>query len=827
MAHSRRKVTKVVAKCAEQPRSAKVKAAAPVQPVAAMRETLLLDFGWAFHLGHASDPAADFDFGANQRTFAKAGSGIASCAEPDFSDSNWAAVNLPHDWAIELPFVPPDNFPTEEVQRAARAAHGFRPLGRDYPSTSIGWYRKCFAIQQSDLGRRLSLTFDGVFRSATVIFNGYVVATSSSGYRPFDVDITDFVNYGGNNVLVVRVDASLGEGWFYEGAGIYRHVWLVKQDALHVALWGTFVRSTISGKSAMLAIATDLVNDGPARNCRIVSALFAPNGRRVATVKTPDLKLGAGKKRTIKQTATLASPNLWSPENPALYHLLTQVVEKGKVVDDTVTPFGVRSFRFDAAKGLLLNGKPVKLKGTCNHQDHAGVGIALPDALHDWRIAKLKDVGCNAYRAAHNPPAPELLDTCDRLGMLVIDETRRMSSDAESMADLEAMIRRDRNHPSIILWSIGNEEPQQPSLRGARIAATMKRLCHELDPTRPVNAAIENPDAWGGGIGPVLDVIGINYHTDMIPGFLATSPKSIVINTETSATTATRGHYNSDTASGYSVAYDSDAASWATTDEAWMRVVMPDQRIAGGFIWSGFDYRGEPFPFSAWPNVSCQFGILDTCGFWKDSAWYYKAWWGTEPVMHLFPHWNWTPGEKVSVWCHTNLDAIELVLNGQSLGVRKVEPYCHVEWDVNYAPGTLEARGTKDGKVVLTTKCETAGAPAQIVLTTNRSSLVADGEDIAVVAVEIADAAGRLVPAASNIVAFAISGGALIGVGNGDPRSHEPDKAAQRSAFNGRCSAIVQVLKSPGEIRIEARSPGLKSAVLTLQANPGRLRPAV
>jgi beta-galactosidase len=798
-----------------------------MKPETLVREKLLLDFGWKFHLGHASDPASDFDFGANQRTYAKAGYGIASCAEPDFKDDDWTAINLPHDWAVDLPFVPPVDFPTEEVQRAARAAHGFRPLGREYPETSIGWYRKSFDVAATDVGRRLALEFDGVFRAATIIFNGYIVATSGSGYRAFRVDITDFVNYGRKNVLVVRVDASLGEGWFYEGAGIYRHVWLVKQDALHVAQWGTFVRSSVSGKAAKLAIATDLVNDGSARIFQIVSTLFGPDGRVTAVVKTPKQNLGARKKRTVKQTASLVSPVLWSPESPALYHLVTQVVVRGGVVDDAVTSFGVRSVRFNPAKGFILNGKPVKLKGTCNHQDHAGVGAALPDALQDWRISKLKDVGCNAYRSAHNPPAPELLDACDRLGMLVIDETRRMSSDRESMADLEAMIRRDRNHPSIILWSIGNEEPHQSTTRGARIAAVMKRRCKELDPTRPVNAAIENPTAWSGGIGPVLDVIGVNYHTSMIPDFLEKSPKSIMINTESAAATTTRGIYTQDRESGYSVAYDTEAASWATSAEAWMKVAMPDPRIAGGFIWSGFDYRGEPFPFSAWPNVSCQFGILDTCGFWKDTAWYYKAWWSTEPVLHLFPHWNWTLGEKINVWCHSNLDAIELYLNDQPLGTRKIEPYGHAEWDVVFVPGTLEARGYKDGKLKLTAKRETVGSPAQILLKTDRAALAADGEDVAVVAVEIADSEGRLVPTANDLVSFEVSGGALIGVGNGDPRSHEPDKTAQRSAFNGLCSAIVQAFKTPGTIRIEASAPGLKSAVLLLTAKPGKLRPAV
>jgi beta-galactosidase len=796
------------------------------RPEATVREKLLLDFGWKFHLGHACDPTWDFGFGANQRTFAKAGYGLTTCAEPDFKDDDWTTINLPHDWAVDLPFVPSTKSykPDEEDPRAA---HGFKPVGREYPQTSIGWYRKSFELPASDLGRRIALEFDGVFRAATVIFNGYIVATSGSGYRSFRVDVTDFANYGGKNVLVVRVDASLGEGWFYEGAGIYRHVWLTKQDPLHIAQWGTWVKPSVSGETATLAIATDIVNEGPAGPVAVDATVFDPSGTIVAVTSTSGLTMGAGERRTVYQTVTVHGAKLWSPEMPHLYHLVSRVYRKNKVVDDAVTPFGVRTAKFDPAKGFLLNGKPVKLKGTCNHQDHAGIGAALPDALQDWRIAKLKEFGCNAYRTSHNPPTPELLDACDRLGMLVIDETRRMSSDEESLADLEAMIRRDRNHPSIILWSIGNEEPQQPTERGARIARVMKRRCNELDPTRLITAAVDNPDAWGKGIGPVLDVIGANYRTPKIPGFLASSPKSIVIGTETGSTVSTRGVYVRDKASGYCVAYDTEAPWWASTAEAWMKVAMPDARIAGGFVWTGFDYRGEPTPFNVWPNVASQFGILDTCGFWKDNAWYYKAWWGSEPVLHLFPHWNWTAGEKVNVWVHSNLDTIELFLNGASLGTRKMEPYGHVEWDVTFAPGTLEARGYKDGKLVLTDKRETVGAPAQILLKTDRASLAANGEDAAVVAVEIADADGRLVPTAGNLVSFKVTGGTLLGVGNGDPRSHESDKAPQRTAFNGLCAAIVQAAKSAGDLRIEATSPGLKPATLVLSMTPAKLRPAI
>ncbi len=793
-----------------------------------VRERLLLDFGWRFHLGHACDPAKDFGFGLEQNTFAKAGKGVALAADADFDDKDWQNVNLPHDWAVELPFVPSANPPAADED--PRAAHGFKPLGREYPETSIGWYRRVFDLPASDFGRRLSLEFDGVFRDCIVMFNGYIVGGNPSGYAPFRVDVSDFVNYGGKNVLTVRVDATLGEGWFYEGAGIYRHVWLVKTDPLHVPQWGTWVKTTLQGNSASLSIATELVNESLAvRTCRVVSTVFDPQGRAVATLETPQLTMGTHEKRTLVQHAVLGKPALWSVETPLLYRVLTEVQAGGKVVDDAVTAFGIRTSHFDPEKGFFLNGKSVKLNGTCNHQDHAGVGAALPDRLQYWRIERLKEMGCNAYRTSHNPPTPELLDACDRLGMLVIDETRRMSSDEECISDLTRMIRRDRNHPCVIAWSIGNEEQQQQGTeRGARIAFSMRRLCNELDPTRPITAAIDNPDAWGIGITPALDVMGCNYHAAKIPDFHMRDPKMPVVSTEAGATVGTRGVYVRDAARGYCVAYDLEAPFWASTAEAWMQVAMPRAFFTGGFVWTGFDYRGEPTPFYRWPNVSSQFGIMDSCGFPKDNYFYYQAWWGKEPVLHLFPHWNWQPGQTVNVWCYSNLDSIELFLNGRSQGVRKMEPYGHVEWDVTFEPGMIEARGYKDGKLVATDKRETTGAPAQILLKPDRVVIDADGEDVTVVTVSIADAQGRIVPTAGNQVSFRVSGpGALIGVGNGDPSSHEADKASERAAFNGLASAIVQAGKQAGDIRIEAASPGLQSASVSISAKAVALRPAV
>ncbi|PYX93939.1 MAG: beta-galactosidase, partial [Acidobacteria bacterium] len=499
----------------------------------------------------------------------------------------------------------------------------------------------------------------------------------------------------------------------------------------------------------------------------------------------------------------------------------------------------IRTVLFDADKGFLLNGKPVKIKGTCNHQDHAGVGSAIPDRLQYYRIERLKEMGSNGYRTSHNPPTPELLEACDRLGMLVMDETRMMSSNPEGLSQLERLVRRDRNHPSVVIWSLGNEEREQSTERGAKLLTSMKRLVRRLDPSRPVTVAMNG--GWGKGFSGVVDVQGFNYagggggggtntgkHID---DFHQQFPKLPTIGTETASDYSTRGIYANDKGKGYVSAYDVNFPGYTLSSEGWWKVYAERPFLAGGFAWTGFDYRGEPSPY-AWPCISSHFGILDTCGFPKDNYFYYQAWWSEKPVLHLFPHWNWSgtekEGQEIEVWCHTNLETVELFLNGNGLGSKKVERNGHLEWKVKYAPGVLEARGSKNGQVVLTDKRETTGAPAKLVLRPDRSKIAADGEDLSMVAVEVVDAQGRVVPTASNLVTFNISGnGRLIGVGNGDPSCHEPDKADKRSAFNGLCMVFVQALKQPGEIRIEAASADLAGASVVIQAEEAKLRPAV
>ncbi|MFT4253092.1 MAG: beta-galactosidase GalA [Caulobacter sp.] len=806
------------------------KPAAPAKPAPVVvdlgpRERSSLDFDWKFHLGHASDPNRDFGFGANQRTYAKAGANapnwwVAAAAQKDFDDGAWTPVTLPHDWAVTLPFVNnPDYVPSGKPDdEDLRAAHGYKAIGREFPDTSVGWYRKSFTLPAEDAGKRLSIEFDGVMRDALVIINGYILEREDSGYASFRVDITDIANVGGDNLITVRVDASLGEGWFYEGAGIYRHVWLVKTAPVHVPQWGVFVKAKVDGT---LEIETDLANEGDApAEFELAHAVLDGAGKPALAVAPAAGRLPAWQRQSLSQTVTLASPVLWSLENPHLYTLVTEVKVAGAVVDRVATPFGVRSVRFDPDQGLFVNDKHVKLQGTCNHQDHAGVGAAIPDALQVWRIEQLKSMGCNAYRASHNPATPELMDACDRLGMLLIAETRRMSSDPTSLDEMERLIRRDRNHPCIILWSIGNEEPQQGTPRGAKVAKTMKRLVNRLDPTRGVTAAMDS--GFGDGITAELDVIGFNYRHEKMDDFHARFPKLPIIGSESGSTVTTRGEYLRSEAKSYVPAYDTDHPWWATTAEKWWSHAADRPWMGGGFIWTGFDYRGEPTPFNRWPSISSHFGALDTCGFPKDNYYYYRAWWRKEPLLHLFPHWNWEgqEGKPVPVWVHSNCDKVELFLNGKSQGVREVKANHHVEWTVPYAPGVIEAHGYKDGKVILRQRRETAGPAAALRLTTDRSALAADGQDVGILKVEVVDAKGRPVPKAEDLVTFSVTGpGEVVGVGNGNPTSHESDVAGARKVFNGLAQAIVRTRRGQaGEVRVLASAPGLKPASLALKA---------
>ncbi len=502
------------------------------------RERLLLDYGWRFALGNADDPDKDFGFGklsAGSGTYAKAGRAGGPTA-PRFDDSAWQKIDLPHDWAVDLPFV----------NNPLLIDHGAKPLGREYPETSIGWYRREFVLPGSDAGRRICVEFDGIFRNATVFFNGHYITENMSGYAPLNLDLTDFVNLAdkaavdraaedeariaaagadaaavariragmqkpGSNVLVVRVDATLDEGWFYEGAGIYRHAWLTKTAPVHIARWGNYVRTESGAPNhpATISLSSEVANESDAAvTARVHAAFVDAAGKTVANAVSEPASIAAGEGHDFALRATVAAAKLWSCEEPNLYRAVTSLEVTGKLTDRDETSFGIRTVKFDVDKGFFLNGKPVKIKGTCNHQDHAGVGAAIPDRIQAYRLERLKWMGSNGCRTSHNPPTPEFLDACDRMGMLVMDETRMMSSNPEGLSELERLIKRDRNHPSVVIWSLGNEEAEQGSARGAKIVATMKKLQRRLDPTRLSTAAMSG--GWGGvGISNVLDVHGM------------------------------------------------------------------------------------------------------------------------------------------------------------------------------------------------------------------------------------------------------------------------------------------------------------------------------
>jgi beta-galactosidase len=794
----------------------------------APREQFLFDFGWKFMFGHGSDPARDLGFGKSQDDFAKTGD--FKFAKVGYDDSKWCALNLPHDWAVELPFV------RDEAQQS----HGYKPLGRRYPETSVGWYRKEFDIPANDAGRRVNLEFDGAFRDVLLFVNGCFIGRNDNGYAPFCFDITDFLAVGAKNCVVARVDASYGDGWFYEGAGIYRHVWLTKTDPLHFVPWESYVRADLRADDAALSVGAIFYNWGAATEAAHTECeIFDSKGNLVGLDRgsaAMPLQIGPGGSVTYSATLSVPNPVLWWPETPTLYSAVFSLKTADVVRDAERITFGIRDARFTADHGFFLNDKPLKIQGTCNHQDHAGVGAAVPDRLQAFRIGVLQQMGSNAVRTSHNMPTPELVAACDRMGMMMMCETRQMSSSPEGLAQLETMIKRYRNSPSIILWSIGNEEwhlQNDQAEQGAKIAATMVRRCHELDPTRVVSAAVNGDNSKG--VSEALDIIGFNYNLKFPDDYHKQHPTKPVYGSETASTITQRGIYQTDRLRNTLGAYDypENHTEWSELAEEWWTFYGTREWLAGGFAWTGFDYRGEPTPYG-WPSINSNFGIVDMCGFPKDNFFYYKSWWTKQPVLHLFPHWNWEgrEGDEIPVWVHSNLDEVELLLNGKSLGRQKVPRLGHVEWKVRYEPGTITAHGWKDGKLALTEERTTTGPAVALRLTAERTEIDADGEDLVVLTVSAVDSQGRAVPTADVLVDFKVTGeGALIGVGNGDPNCQESDKEPRRSLFSGLAQVIVQATKTAGTIEIVAevnvRHVNIEPAKIAITTKQVPLRPAV
>ena len=809
---------------------------------------------------------------------------------PDYEDADWRKLNLPHDWAIEGDF---------SQDNPSGTGGGALPGG-------IGWYRKTFKIDKADEGKRIRIDFDGVYMNSTVYINGHKLGSRPYGYISFSYDLTPFVKWGMENVIAVRVDnAEQPNSRWYSGCGIYRNVWLTKLNPIHIAQWGTYVTAEdVSKNSARLMIRTTLQQEIPVpmqdsvkqangtyavfdwemiplAEVVLHSRLIDTDGNLVGEVAS-ELQIKNDSTNEVEQELVLKNPNLWSVDTPYLYKVESLLKDKntGKILDVYHTPYGIRTFRFDAQKGFVLNGKQMKINGVCMHHDLGCLGAAVNTRAIQRQLEILKEMGCNGIRCAHNPPAPELLDLCDQMGFIVMNETFDMWRKKKTRhdysryfnewheRDLTDLILRDRNHPSIFMWSIGNEVLEQwtdakadtltleeanlilnfgqsaemlakegelsvNSLLTQKLANRVKTL----DSTRLVTAGCNEPNPnnhlFRSG---ALDLIGFNYHDDWFAGVPDNFPGKPFIVAESVSALMTRGYYRmpSDSmfiwperwdktfedASFSCSSYDNCHVPWGNRHEGTLRHVKSNDFISGQFIWTGFDYIGEPTPYG-WPARSSYFGIVDLAGFPKDVYYMYQSEWRPEKtVLHLFPHWNWTPGQEIDLWAYYNkADEVELFVNGQSQGIRTKEgDDFHVMWRVKYEPGTVKAISRKKGVVVAEQEIHTAGEPAQLRLTPDRTKIQADGKDLSFVTVEVLDKEGRLCPNADNEVTFAVEGvGFIAGVDNGYPISMERFKDNHRKAFYGKCLVVIQNNGQFGNIKLTATAKGLAKATVKIK----------
>jgi beta-galactosidase len=770
-------------------------------------ERLSLDEGWLFHLGEVPVPAVRGHGASYQNGKADGAQGAAAA---DFDDSGWRRLDLPHDWAVEGPFDPAEN-----------ASQGYRARG-------IGWYRRYLKLPPSDRGRHIELQLDAIATYSTVWVNGILVNRNWSGYNGRDIDITPYLRYGEDvNTIAVRVDADAMEGWWYEGAGIYRHTWLVKREAVHIATDGLHADPVRTASGWVLPVEVTLASDAPAAHrVSVEVSVLDPDGAPVARGRAAASVASLGS-ATARLRLALPAPQLWSPAHPRLYQVRAVLREGGRELDDARLRTGLRTIRFDADRGFILNGEPTKLQGVCIHQDHAGVGVAIPDSIWEFRLRRLKEMGVNAIRFAHNAPAAEVLDMADRMGLLVMDENRHFNPSPDYLQQLTWMVRRDRNHPSVVLWSIFNEEPLQGTEIGYEMARRMVGAIRALDTSRPVTGAMHGGLFTEVNAAQALDVVGINYQAWAYDRYHAQHPGRPITSTEDTSAYMTRGEYQSHPDQHVIDAYDDAPSSWGNTHRDAWREIARRPFVAGSFVWSGIDYRGEPTPYD-WPSASSFFGAIDLAGFPKTAFYIHQAHWVKErPVVKLVPHWNWPgkEGQPIHVMVATNAPRVRLLLNGAVIGERDVDPVDMAGFEVPYSPGVLEAVALRDGREVGRDRVETSGAPARLVLAPDRDALAGDGRDAVPVTVGAVDAQGRPVPTADLQVHFDLEGaGSIIGVGNGDPNSHEPDKAPDRRLFNGLAEVIVQGLRGGrGALTLRASAPGMQAAqtVLEVRADPG------
>ncbi len=783
-------------------------------------------------------------------------------AGENFDDSRWRLLNLPHDWGIEGPFK-------QEYPGATGKL----------PWWGVGWYRKHFTIQSADRGRRVFVDFDGAMSHAEVWLNGKSLGGWPYGYASFRIELTPYLKFDSENVIAVRLDNPEKSSRWYPGGGIYRNVWLVKASPVHVAYCGTFIStSEVSADKATVKLQIRVQNQsGENVQAKVKTEIHEIDAARnvmkdiVASSEETAISIPLGESGLSESIVTISRPQLWRLKDPRLYAAITSVTQDGKLVDQYETQLGIRKIEFTADNGFLLNGERVQLNGVCLHHDLGALGAAVNTRAIERRIELLQKMGCNAIRTSHNPPTPELLDLCDRMGMLVIDEAfdcwkkGKLPHDYSSLfaewheKDLRAMIRRDRNHPSVILWSTGNEVREQNIPEDYPISEELRRIAHEEDPTRMTTAGCSFDEAGYNGFQKTLDVFGFNYKPYLYRSFRDTSPTIPVIGSETSSCVSTRGEYvfpvESDKSKGQAnfqvSSYDLYAPAWAMPPDWEFDGLDENPFVAGEFVWTGFDYLGEPTPYNAdttnllnltdpierakmqaelnqlgkisVPSRSSYFGIIDLAGFPKDRFYLYQARWRPElPMAHILPHWNWPEriGKITPVHVYTSGDEAELFLNGKSLGRRKKQPLQYrLRWDdVKYDPGELKVVTWKNGKLWAEQTVCTAGPASQLILTPDRQEILGDGSDLSFVTVTIADANGLTVPRSAQRVHFEIEGPAdIIAVDNGDPTSHESFQAMDRKAFNGLCMVIIRTRAAgEGMVTLHANSDGLKSAEVRL-----------
>ncbi|WP_348798063.1 glycoside hydrolase family 2 TIM barrel-domain containing protein [Flavobacterium adhaerens] len=765
--------------------------------------------------------------------------------------TQWRTLNVPHDWSIE------GNF-----DEKSPAGHGGGSL-----TGGLGWYKKTFKVAAADSSKVTSIIFDGVYKDSQVWINGHYLGKRPNGYVGFQYDMSPYLNYGDkNNEIIVKVDNSKqpNSRW-YSGSGIFRNVWIETTDKLHVGQWGTYITTLkITAEKASVNLETTIENQYSVSKNAVVTTTIFKEETKVTSV-TQNIAIAANANQVIKQEAQVESPVLWSVENPELYTAVTEISVDDKLVDQYKTNFGIRDFKFDLKKGFILNGKQVKIKGVCLHHDLGALGSAINTRAIERQLEIMKEMGVNGIRTSHNPPAPELLDLCDKMGFIVMNEAFDMWKQTKTKydygndwdkwhkQDLIDQLLRDRNHPSIFVWSIGNEIPEQWSDTGVVIAKELATITRQYDKTRPLTVAMNPPvnmnidevtlqfdkaKTYFNAIAKsgVLDLIGYNYAHQTYPFHPKNFPDTPFIATETTSGLQTRGYYDavSDTIKKWPVrwdlkftegnpgntvsAYDQVQTPWGSTHEATWKIIKKYDFLSGMYVWTGFDYIGEPTPYE-WPSVSSYFGIVDLAGFPKDVYYMYQSEWTTKTVLHIFPHWNWKAGQTVDVWAYyNNADEVELFVNGKSVGKRaKKGDDLHVMWRVSFEAGALKAVSRKNGKVVLEKEIKTAGNAAQLKLTADRSTIKADGNDLSFVTVDILDANGTFVPTANNEIHFSVKGnGKIVGVCSGDPVSHEPFKGTKHTALAGKCLVIVQSSEKSEKLELTAKANGLKESTIVI-----------